>query len=124
MPVLDDEASPSLLLLDLIDLQVGPLDDLDRPAAAPQLLPDSAAPERLFVRTDAAAWAVNIKWLPALANFLAEGLAHHWSLQCTGNIALRRRTLVPHGQLLNPLDICPVILRATLHGTYMFAFRK
>jgi hypothetical protein len=41
---------------------------------APQLLPDAAAPERLFARTAAAAWAVTITWLPALANFLAEGL--------------------------------------------------
>ncbi len=75
VPVVEDGASPSLLLLDLVELlERDPPGDGGNTGVAPQLLPDAAAPERLFARTAAAAWAVTITWLPALANFLAEGL--------------------------------------------------
>ena len=74
------EAPPRLLLLDLVDVQArqqqqgppGPDDAGSAPGLV--LLPDLAAPERVFVRTATAAWAVTLSWLPALANFLVEGV--------------------------------------------------
>ena len=71
--------APSLLLLDLIDLREGQhsahdaADGGSGPALA--LLPDLAAPERVYVRSGSAAWVLTLAWLPAGANFLAEGAA-------------------------------------------------
>jgi hypothetical protein len=71
--------APALLLLDLVELQAGQEsahnagDEGGGPALA--LLPDLAAPERVFVRSGRAAWALTLAWLPAVANFLAEGVA-------------------------------------------------
>jgi hypothetical protein len=76
VPILD--SAPSLLLLDLVDLQgdAAHAEPAQPSATVMRLLPDAAAPERLFVCSQSAAWAVTIGWLPALANFLAEGAAH------------------------------------------------
>ncbi len=85
MPLLNDAGS-SLLLLDLIDLQVPPAtsaaDDDGTGHATLQLLPDEAAPELLYVRSQTASWAVTLSWLPALANFLAEGTPILVTAQC------------------------------------------
>ncbi len=92
-----DEAPPGLLLLDLVDLQSqaasrGAPDGEHTGRVAMHLLPDEAAPERLFVRTQSAAWAVTLSWLPALAKFLAEGRTTALSyLSCS---------MVLHGGLL------------------------
>lgn len=87
VPLLN-EAGPSLLLLDLIDLQVLPATsaaDGDATGhAALHLLPDEAAPELLYVRSQTASWAVTLSWLPALANFLAEGTPILVTVQCSG----------------------------------------
>lgn len=74
-----DEAPATLLLVDLVDLQMQPAraDEADGKQPGPSamhLLSDEAAPERLFVRTQSAAWTITLSWLPALANFLAEGM--------------------------------------------------
>ncbi|CAL8462438.1 g1971 [Coccomyxa elongata] len=76
VPVVD-EAPATLLLVDLVDLQMQPAraDEADSEQPGPSavhLLSDEAAPERLFVRTQSAAWTITLSWLPALANFLAE----------------------------------------------------
>lgn len=72
-----DEAPATLLLVDLVDLQMQPAraDEADSEQLGPSVhvLSDEAAPERIFVRTQSAAWTITLSWLPALANFLAEG---------------------------------------------------
>lgn len=71
-------APPQLLLLDLVDVQAAQqrgAPSPEEPSGAPglALLPDLAVPERVFVRTATAVWAVTLTWLPALVNFLEEG---------------------------------------------------
>ena len=78
VPVVD-ESPATLLLVDLVDLQMQPAraDEADGEQPGPSavhLMFDEAAPERIFVRTSSAAWTVTLSWLPALANFLAEGM--------------------------------------------------
>ena len=69
------QAQVPLLLLDLIDLeaeQPGSL-DAEESRAPLLLLPDPAAPERVFVRSATMAWSVCLTWLPALSSWLSEG---------------------------------------------------
>ena len=98
VPVVD-QAPPSLLLLDLVDLQ-SQAAARSQPGSeqtgrvAMQLLPDEAAPERLFVRTQPAAWAITLSWLPALANFLAEGMSFYHSILSSSAIGWPDGSLV------------------------------
>lgn len=45
-------------------------------AAALRLLPDPVVAERLFCVAGGAAWALTLRWLPALASLLAHGAPH------------------------------------------------
>ena len=78
------DAPPRLLLLDLVDVQAaaatGRIAKLGRARGGGTRAGAAARPGRagrgvVFVRTASAAWAVTLAWLPALANFLVEGVA-------------------------------------------------
>jgi hypothetical protein len=68
-----------LLLLDLIDLQAQQQlqhREPDEGRASLALLPDPVMPDRVFVRSASAAWAVSLTWLPALSSWMSEGHLH------------------------------------------------